>query len=189
MVRNLIAGTAVAALFSVSAIAQTPSPATPAITATPAVPAPGSAAASSQMLAQGDILVSKLMGSTVYVAKAGSSASAAPVSGAGVAAGRAPDGTLYLVNYRSVKKADWSTMKDRLDSIGDINDIVIGQDGRVRHAVIGVGGFLGIGEKNVALDLREFEMMRDEEGTLYVIANKTRANLDAQPAFKTDRQS
>ena len=41
---------------------------------------------------------------------------------------------------------------DTAENIGDVNDIVIGNDGRVQSVVVGVGGFLGIGEKNVAVD-------------------------------------
>jgi sporulation protein YlmC with PRC-barrel domain len=37
-------------------------------------------------------------------------------------------------------------------SIGDLKDVLIDKDGKVTALVIGVGGFLGIGEKNVAVD-------------------------------------
>src|SRR5271157_2614063 len=37
-------------------------------------------------------------------------------------------------------------------SIGELKDVVIDKDGRVTALVIGVGGFLGLGEKNVAVD-------------------------------------
>lgn len=36
--------------------------------------------------------------------------------------------------------------------IGELKDVLIGPDGKVQALVIGVGGFLGIGEKNVAVD-------------------------------------
>jgi sporulation protein YlmC with PRC-barrel domain len=38
------------------------------------------------------------------------------------------------------------------ETIGDLNDIVIDKDGKIAAVVIGVGGFLGLGEKNVAVD-------------------------------------
>jgi hypothetical protein len=41
--------------------------------------------------------------------------------------------------------------------IGTIKDIMIGHDGAVREAVIGVGGFLGIGEKNVAVPFHDLQ--------------------------------
>lgn len=35
--------------------------------------------------------------------------------------------------------------------VGDINDVLVGRDGRIDYVIVGVGGFLGIGEKNVAI--------------------------------------
>src|SRR5208282_4690855 len=37
-------------------------------------------------------------------------------------------------------------------SIGELKDVLIGPDGRIQALVVGVGGFLGLGEKNVAVD-------------------------------------
>jgi sporulation protein YlmC with PRC-barrel domain len=37
------------------------------------------------------------------------------------------------------------------ESIGEINDLIMKKDGGVEAAVIGVGGFLGLGEKDVAV--------------------------------------
>ena len=40
-------------------------------------------------------------------------------------------------------------------SIGDINDLVVAEDGSIEAVVIGVGGFLGMGEKSVAVPFDE----------------------------------
>jgi hypothetical protein len=37
------------------------------------------------------------------------------------------------------------------DTIGDINDVLIGADGKIAAVIVGVGGFLGMGEKSVAV--------------------------------------
>lgn len=43
-------------------------------------------------------------------------------------------------------------MNDPTDNkIGDVRDLIIDEDGRIIAAIIGVGGFLGIDEKNVAI--------------------------------------
>jgi sporulation protein YlmC with PRC-barrel domain len=39
------------------------------------------------------------------------------------------------------------------DNVGDINDLVVGADGKISMAVIGVGGFLGMGEKDVGIEM------------------------------------
>ncbi len=44
------------------------------------------------------------------------------------------------------------------ESIGEINDVLVSQDGSVNAVIIGVGGFLGIGEKDVAVDMSALEL-------------------------------
>ncbi|TGV93868.1 PRC-barrel domain-containing protein, partial [Mesorhizobium sp. M2E.F.Ca.ET.154.01.1.1] len=41
---------------------------------------------------------------------------------------------------------------DDAQKIGDVKDIVLAKDGKAESLVIGVGGFLGIGTKNVTFD-------------------------------------
>lgn len=43
--------------------------------------------------------------------------------------------------------------------IGDVNNVLFTKDGKVIAYVVGVGGFLGIGAKNVALAPESFQMM------------------------------
>ena len=44
------------------------------------------------------------------------------------------------------------------ESIGEINDILVSQDGSVNAVILGVGGFLGIGEKDVAVDMAALKL-------------------------------
>ncbi|WP_377276219.1 PRC-barrel domain-containing protein [Rhizobium sp. R86522] len=46
-------------------------------------------------------------------------------------------------------------------SIGDINDLLVAKDGGVVAAVVGVGGFLGIGEKDVAIPFDKITITRE----------------------------
>ncbi len=45
-------------------------------------------------------------------------------------------------------------------SIGEISDLVLSSDGKVNGVVIGVGGFLGVGEKNVAVPFEKLNVTR-----------------------------
>jgi len=45
-------------------------------------------------------------------------------------------------------------------SIGSINDVILSSDGSVRAVVIGVGGFLGIGQKDVAVPFADLNVTR-----------------------------
>jgi PRC-barrel domain len=45
------------------------------------------------------------------------------------------------------------------ESIGDISDLLLDRQGRVVAAIIGVGGFLGIGQKDVAVPFEALEIV------------------------------
>lgn len=68
------------------------------------------------------------------------------------------------------------------DMIGDINDIVISPEGQVASVIVGVGGFLGIGEKDVAVEYKTIEWV-ERDGERWLVANMTREQLEAAPAF------
>ena len=71
------------------------------------------------------------------------------------------------------------------ENLGDINDILIGADGKVRAVIVGVGGFLGIGEKDVAVSFNAIEPYTDEDGDFYLRINATQEQLEAAPEFQT----
>lgn len=48
------------------------------------------------------------------------------------------------------------------ENIGEINDVLISQNGSVNAVVIGVGGFLGIGEKDVAVNMSALQLGRGD---------------------------
>jgi sporulation protein YlmC with PRC-barrel domain len=47
--------------------------------------------------------------------------------------------------------------------IGDIDEVLLDRDGRIHAVVVGIGGFLGIGQKDVALPFGQLRWMSDEE--------------------------
>ena len=97
------------------------------------------------------------------------------------------------------------------DNLGDINNVIINEKGDVVAVVIGVGGFLGIGEKNVGvpfdkLDFTTADGMKDrtaeprdekadrkaeakqarfdtEHSDIRIVLNTTKEDLEAAPAF------
>jgi hypothetical protein len=75
------------------------------------------------------------------------------------------------------------------ESIGDINDVIFTMDGSVEAAVVGVGGFLGIGEKNVAVPLDTITVSEVPNSTdLKLTTQETADTLNAAPEFKTKAQ-
>ena len=61
-----------------------------------------------------------------------------------------------------------SSVEDDED-IGTITDLVIGEDGQINAVVVGVGGFLGMGEKNVAIKWDSLELTKNEDDDDYVM--------------------
>jgi sporulation protein YlmC with PRC-barrel domain len=45
------------------------------------------------------------------------------------------------------------------NTIGEVDDLLVEKDGRVHALIVGVGGFLGIGEKDVALPMSAFSVV------------------------------
>jgi hypothetical protein len=71
------------------------------------------------------------------------------------------------------------------EALGDINDIAWAEDGGIEAVVIGVGGFLGIGEKQVAVAFDAFNMSTDENGDRRIVLDATSDELAAAPDFVT----
>jgi hypothetical protein len=72
------------------------------------------------------------------------------------------------------------------ESIGTVSDIIIGEDHMVKGVVVGVGGFLGIGEKRVALPMEKITIQPTEEvGEVELSTSNTREELEAFEEFKT----
>ena len=76
----------------------------------------------------------------------------------------------------------YDSAADDAAKIGDVKDIVISNDGKAKYIVIGVGGFLGIGEKNVAYDFSKAEWV-EKKGERWLVAKTSKEDLTAQPDF------
>jgi sporulation protein YlmC with PRC-barrel domain len=51
------------------------------------------------------------------------------------------------------------------ENIGEVNDVLLDRTGKVTAVIVGVGGFLGIGEKDVALPMTALQFRPDPENT------------------------
>jgi hypothetical protein len=69
-------------------------------------------------------------------------------------------------------------------TIGNINDLLVDRDGVVLAAVVGVGGFLHIGEKNVAVPFKSLELTRTSDNNEKIAMRLSKDELQQAPAFK-----
>ena len=73
--------------------------------------------------------------------------------------------------------------------IGSISDLILSKDGKsVEGFVIGVGGFLGIGEKAVALKLDRLKMTPEQDGALKLVMDIKKDELSNAPTFKSKKE-
>lgn len=82
--------------------------------------------------------------------------------------------------YRASKVLGSSVVNEAGDTVGKIDDIIVGPDGKAPFVVLSVGGFLGVGDKLVALP---YEQMRTD-GKKIVLPGATKDSLKALPEFK-----
>jgi sporulation protein YlmC with PRC-barrel domain len=82
--------------------------------------------------------------------------------------------------YRASKVIGSSVVNEAGDTVGKIDDIIVGPDGKAPFVVLSVGGFLGVGDKLVALP---YEQMRTN-GKKIVLPGATKDSLKSLPEFK-----
>jgi hypothetical protein len=71
------------------------------------------------------------------------------------------------------------------ENIGDINDLVSDRGGKIVAVLIGSGGFLGLGEKDVAVRFEDLKLARDESDNVKIIADLNKETLAAAPDYET----
>ena len=92
-----------------------------------------------------------------------------------------PSSSLTVTDWYKQDVYDQSNTK-----IGQIMDVLVGQDGQVSALIVGVGGFLGAGEKDVAVSFNTVKAaMKDNK--IYLTMNTTKDALKSAPGFKYDR--
>ena len=75
--------------------------------------------------------------------------------------------------YRATKLVGATVQNDAGEKIGTIDDLIVDRDDRVPYAIVSVGGFLGMGDKLVAVPFAVFKVYPDKT----VLPNATRDML------------
>jgi sporulation protein YlmC with PRC-barrel domain len=92
-----------------------------------------------------------------------------------------PPNSMPITNYYKQNVYDPGNNK-----IGDVDDVLLGADGKINALVIGVGGFLGIGEKHVIVPFNAVKADR-KDNKWQLMMNSSKDELKAAPGFKYDR--
>ena len=110
-----------------------------------------------------DVLASNLIGMRVYAVDTDIDASQA---------------------YPADARKDW-------DDVGEVNDVVLDWDGSVKAVVLGVGGFLGMGEKDVAIEMASLRKVRESNDATdwFLVVNSSKEMLTNAPAYTKNTKS
>lgn len=74
------------------------------------------------------------------------------------------------------------------EDIGEVNDIIMTDNGNVRAVILGVGGFLGMGEKDVAVSMNSINVSQDGNSTKLVV-EATKDQLTAAPKYDRTKRT
>jgi len=75
------------------------------------------------------------------------------------------------------------------ETVGDVNDLVFDPSGRISTVVLGVGGFLGMGEKDVGVPYGALIFKADKDGARIIVVALTKEALLLAPAFKATEKT
>ncbi len=118
------------------------------------------------------------------LALAGSLAAAQAQTMPNSSSGRSAAATSSLSTMRwlasDVYRAD--VYDNAQDKIGYVTDLIMDNNGNVTTAVIGVGGFLGVGKKDVAVPFKDLKVA-SRDGKEWLVLNQTKEDLKKDPAF------
>lgn len=73
---------------------------------------------------------------------------------------------------------------EEAEKIGKVTDLVLNREQKPVNVLIGVGGFLGIGAKDVGVPLEEVQI---EPGAEFAVVNMTKEQLEEAPSYKTTK--
>jgi sporulation protein YlmC with PRC-barrel domain len=73
--------------------------------------------------------------------------------------------------------------------IGEIMDVLVDRDGKVVALIVGVGGFLGMGEKDIAVPFKAVQFRTKDSNKWYPVMNTTKDALKNARGYKYDRSA
>ena len=71
--------------------------------------------------------------------------------------------------------------------VGEIMDVLVDRDGKIAVLIVGVGGFLGMDERDVAVPFNSVQFKTKDNNKWYPVMNTTKDALKNAPGYKYDR--
>ena len=121
-----------------------------------------------------------LMGTALLATAAFAQTPTATTDRANMAPAAASDSSSYQGNWRASKLVGLGVYNENNESLGSINDLLTDKSGNIKAVVIGVGGFLGVGEHLVAVPLDKIKFVN--EPIVYAGAGAPASGAGTRPA-------
>jgi sporulation protein YlmC with PRC-barrel domain len=104
------------------------------------------------------LVASTMLASAAFAQQSPPAATTAP---AATPAPVAASDTTFNGNWRASKVVGLNVYNDKNESLGSINDLLTDKSGNIKGVVIGVGGFLGVGEHLVAVPFDKIKFVNE----------------------------
>ena len=84
----------------------------------------------------------------------------------------------------------YAGIQDNWEDIGEIHDVILSRDGAVEAVLVDIGGFLGIGERQVAVNMDAIKFVSDDategdDSDYFLVMNGTKASFEEAPEYRT----
>ena len=95
-------------------------------------------------------------------------------------------GARIYVSEAAIDADAYNGVQEGWNDIGEVNDIILGRDGTVDAVLVDIGGFLGLGERQVAVDMAALKIVQDDATDAddwFLVLQADRATLDSAPEY------
>lgn len=89
--------------------------------------------------------------------------------------------------WRASKLVGVNVYNDNNEKLGDINDLLVDKSGNIKNVVIGVGGFLGVGERYISVSFNQLKF--SDEPMRTASSSNTGTSSTSRPAGSTTGSS
>ena len=114
------------------------------------------------------------------------------ISSVALAQSAAPARLDHMIPANSATVTDWykqSVYDPKDNKVGEIMDVLLDKSGKVTSLIVGVGGFLGAGEKDVSVPFDAVHVTNKNNNKWYLVMNATKDELKRATGFTYDKES
>ena len=131
------------------------------------------------------VLVGSAMLATAVMAQTPSTSTTATPPAATTMAPAAEPSSSHQGEWRASKVVGLRIDNDANESLGSVNDLLFDRQGRIQAAVIGVGGFLGVGEHYVSIPFEKIKWVDTPVKPSTTASNSSAGTMGRRPAGTT----